>query len=506
MEKRLLLAIGLSLLVLLSWSAIASKMQPVGNKVVTTNAIPQKEPVQSNEKAAAPLPIPEAKLSLIQVDRKNAEFYFDETHAAINKVIFKGFQKHPLPLKWGFFTDDADLKYVKTSSSPDQITFAAQDNLKKVTKSFVFSNSNYSIELQTKIENISPSSLTIKPALILGVLNFSGSNDQSRYQDVFLVNSEKSLHLSVAKEYRGENTKILGIRDRYFCLIVEPVKSIYNTRINRLDNSESKIGLYSNEIVLEPRAQIGHLFRAYVGPQDLKMINNVNPTWSGIIYYGTFDFISQLLLQTLEFLYGIFHNWGWAIVILSILVYLILYPLSIKQMRSMKEMQAIQPKVEELRKLYKDNPQKMNKEIMELYKIHKVNPFGGCLPLLLQMPIFFALYNALMRSFALKGAHFLWIKDLSEPDRLFTLPVSLPMLGNEFNILPIVMALGMFFQQKLTSASASGSSAEQQKMMLIIMPIMFGFIFYRMPSGLVLYWLINSMLMLAFQLRMNRAK
>jgi YidC/Oxa1 family membrane protein insertase len=138
--------------------------------------------------------------------------------------------------------------------------------------------------------------------------------------------------------------------------------------------------------------------------------------------------------------------------------------------------------------------------------MHKVNPFGGCLPLILQMPIFFALYNALMRSVALKGATFLWIKDLSEPDKLFTLPVSLPVISNEFNLLPIIMAIGMFFQQKISSAAASGASAEQQKIMLIVMPIMFGFIFYRMPSGLVLYWLVNSMLMLGFQLQMNRAK
>lgn len=508
MEKRLLLAIGLSLLILLSWSALVSKTQPIGNKTVADNQVATKEePVQKNDKTSAqPLPALEPKQTLIKVDRKNMELYFDEAHAAINKVIFKGFQDHPFPLKWGFFSDDADLKYSQTSSGPDQIIFTAQDNLKKVIKSFTFFNSNYTIELQTKIENLSSSPLKIKPSLILGVLNFSGSNEQARYQDIYLVNPEKSLHLSVAKAYRGENTKILGLRDRYFCLIVEPIKNPYNAFVGRLDNSESKIGLYSDEVKLQPKAQIGHLFRAYIGPQDLKIINMINPNWSGIIYYGTFDFISQMLLQVLDFLYSLFHNWGWAIVILSILVYLILYPLSVKQMRSMKEMQAIQPKVEELRKLYKDNPQKMNKEIMELYRLHKVNPFGGCLPLLLQMPIFFALYNTLMRSIALRGAKFLWIKDLSEPDRLFLLPVSLPILGNEFNILPIVMALGMFFQQKLTSTSASGTSAEQQKMMLIIMPVMFGFIFYRMPSGLVLYWLINSMLMLVFQLRMNRLK
>jgi len=172
----------------------------------------------------------------------------------------------------------------------------------------------------------------------------------------------------------------------------------------------------------------------------------------------------------------------------------------------MKEMQVLQPKVEELRKLYKDNPQRMNKEVLELYREHKVNPFGGCLPLLLQMPIFFALYQALLRSAALKGAKFLWIKDLSEPDRLWLIPFSLPILGNEVNILPILMTIGMFIQQKISPQSASSASSEQQKMMVVLMPLLFGIIFYHMPAGLVLYWFVNSTLMLVYQWRIHSAK
>ncbi len=122
------------------------------------------------------------------------------------------------------------------------------------------------------------------------------------------------------------------------------------------------------------------------------------------------------------------------------------------------------------------------------------------------MPIFFALYQALMRSVALKGAKFLWIKDLSEPDRLFMLPASLPVLGNEINILPIVMTIGMFIQQKMSTVSASSTTAEQQKIMMIVFPLMFGLIFYHMPTGLVLYWFINSALMLVYQFRISRKK
>jgi len=177
-----------------------------------------------------------------------------------------------------------------------------------------------------------------------------------------------------------------------------------------------------------------------------------------------------------------------------------------KQMRSMKQMQVLQPRIEELRKIYKDNPQKLNTEIMGLYREYKVNPLSGCLPLILQMPIFFALYQVLLRSVGFKGAKFLWIKDLSLPDRLFILPATIPFLGNEINLLPILMTIGMFIQQKFSMATSSTGSAEQQKFMMILFPLMFGFIFYHMPSGLVLYWFINSTLMLFYQLRISRQK
>ena len=164
----------------------------------------------------------------------------------------------------------------------------------------------------------------------------------------------------------------------------------------------------------------------------------------------------------------------------------------------MKAMQAIQPETEQIRKAYSDNPQKMNKEIMGLYKKNKINPVGGCLPMLLQLPIFMSLYQVLLRSVALRGAHFLWIKDLAGPDAAFTLPQKLPIIGSHINILPILMAIAMWAQQKISQGGGKEVS-EQQKMMATIMPVMFGFIFYNMPSGLVLYWFTNTLFMLLIQ-------
>jgi len=185
-----------------------------------------------------------------------------------------------------------------------------------------------------------------------------------------------------------------------------------------------------------------------------------------------------------------------------------MFPLSVKSMLSMKKMQALQPKIEELRAKHKENPQKLNTEIMELYKREKVNPFGGCLPMLLQIPVFFALYQLLMRLISLKGASFLWIKDLSLPDRLYVLSSPIPVIGDELNLLPLLMAAGMFVQQKFTTPSLdkTSSAAEQQKIMGVLMPVIFGVLFYKMPSGLVLYWFVNNLLMLAFQWKISAKK
>jgi YidC/Oxa1 family membrane protein insertase len=304
----------------------------------------------------------------------------------------------------------------------------------------------------------------------------------------------------------SEDIQFFVLRDRYFCAIITPVANDCKGFIKNMQNRETELGL-SFDINLAPREEKEFVFKVYLGPQESQLLASLNPQWAAIIHYGRFDTISRGLLKVLEFFNKIVGNWGLALIILSIAVYFLLYPLTLKQLRSMKKMQELQPLIEQLRKEYKNNPQRLNKEIMELYRREKVNPLGGCLPFVLQIPIFFALYQGLIRFFPLKGAHFLWIKDLSEPDRLFILPRALPFLGNEVNLLPIFMAGIMFFQQKFTqNPAATTSAAEQQRIMSIIFPFLFGAIFYRMPSGLVLYWTVNTVLMLLNQVWISRQR
>jgi YidC/Oxa1 family membrane protein insertase len=505
MEKRLVVTIILCMLVLLAWSSFVSKPQPVVNKELTIKEV---------QPAAVPMPIKENSSSMEtkisqphhNIRLPNEDIDFLENDASINSVLFKERKDYIFILKNAFFIEDKNLQFKKENSGSAFITFVHKDAEKRITKRFDFSNSQYAIDLQLKLQNTSTASLKISLPIIVGTQDFSSANKYAQYEGIIVASQEQVKHLSARKDQNFANINFLALRDRYFCLIVEPDSKGYSGFSRKTNVQTAEIGFVTPEWTIPPGGEVVQNFKIYLGPQDLRSITGISPQWSAVINYGIFDFISQLLLQLLEFIFRILHNWGWTLVVFSVVIYLLLYPLTLKQMRSMKEMQVLQPKIETLRKAYKDNPQKLNKEIMELYRAHKVNPLGGCLPLLLQMPIFFALYQVLMRSVELRGAKFLWIKDLSEPDRLFQLPFSLPVLGNEFNLLPILMTIGMFIQQKFSMAHASGDAAEQQKIMLIVMPLMFGLIFYRMPSGLVLYWFINSSLMLFSQIKASKAK
>lgn len=507
MEKRLLITIALSLAVLIFWSTFVTKPYHIENKEDTlTSVVPTPPPI--SPKTTMPStsekePTPE---NLLTFKQKKFDLVFVNPEASVQQVVFKDHQSSAYPLKHGFLLGNQAMPFVKTGMDATSITFNYEDGEKNITKKYTFSDDSYAVWLSVKIRNTSTLPIKVDWPLEVGQLDFS-DNANAQFIGALVKTDEKAHYLDGKKNSSFANISFAGLKDRYFCTIISPSQGHYSAGIEKINGKMSKLTLYAPETSLASNQEIEIKFHIYMGPQQISEINKVDPAWGVLVNYGTFDIISQILLKLLNLIHMVVRNWGWAIVILSILVYLCLYPLTLKQMRSMKEMQLLQPHIEELKAKYKDNAQKLNKEIMELYRQHKVNPFGGCLPLLLQMPIFFALYQALMRSIVLKGAKFLWIKDLSQPDRLFIMPFAIPFLGNEFNLLPIVMAIGMFFQQKISISSTSvGAGAEQQKMMLILFPIIFGFIFYHMPAGLVLYWLTNSILTVSYQFKTRQLK
>jgi YidC/Oxa1 family membrane protein insertase len=228
-------------------------------------------------------------------------------------------------------------------------------------------------------------------------------------------------------------------------------------------------------------------FSGYIGQKEYKTLDNISPVLTNAIEYGWFTFASKPLFQLLLWLHGILGNWGWSIVALTLLIRAVLYPLTYKGMVSMQKLKEISPLVKEVQAKYKGDPQRMNAAVMDLYKKHGANPLGGCLPMVLQIPVFFAIYRVLLNAVELQGAPWMfWIQDLSRMDSTF--------------VLPILMGASMYYQQKLTP---SNFTDPMQEKVFKFLPIIFTFFFLTFPSGLVLYWFINNMFSIGQQFIVN---
>jgi YidC/Oxa1 family membrane protein insertase len=225
-------------------------------------------------------------------------------------------------------------------------------------------------------------------------------------------------------------------------------------------------------------------FSLYAGPKEFDRLAALGKSQQDVMQFGMWGFFSVILLKGMIFFHKLIPNYGISIIIITILIKLVFWPIQAKSIRSMKDMQKFQPLMAKIREKYKDNMQKQNEELMKLYKEHKINPFSGCLPMLVQIPVFFALFAMLRSAIELRGAAFLWIRDLSQPDTIFHLA------GLPINPLPLLMTASSVWQMKLTPQTGD---SQQQKMMMF-MPLIFLFMFYSTASGLVLYWTVQQLL------------
>ncbi len=254
----------------------------------------------------------------------------------------------------------------------------------------------------------------------------------------------------------------------------------------KVDNNLYAAGMIAPVGAVEPGATRTADTRLFVGPQDEKLLESIAPGLELVKDYGFFTILSKPLYWLLDKLHGVIGNWGWAIVALVFLLKILFYPLNAKAYASMAKMKAINPKVMDLRERYKDNPQQMQMEMMRVYREEKVNPMGGCLPILIQIPVFIALYWVLLSSVEMRGAPWiLWIKDLSIKDPYF--------------ILPVVMTLTTLLQTALNPLPPDPMQAK----LMWIMPLMFSVMFFFFPAGLVLYWITNNVLTIAQQWVIN---
>ena len=228
-------------------------------------------------------------------------------------------------------------------------------------------------------------------------------------------------------------------------------------------------------------------FHGYIGPKEYKVLESIKPVLTNVVEYGWFTFASKPLFQVLLWLHGIFGNWGWSIIALTFIIRAILYPLTYKGMMSMQKIKEISPKIKEIQAKYKSDPARMNAAVMDMYKKHNANPLGGCLPMILQIPVFFAIYRVLLNAVELQGAPWMmWVTDLS--------------LKDPYYILPILMGASMYYQQKLTPNNFTDPLQEK---VFKFLPIIFTFFFLTFPSGLVLYWFVNNLFSIGQQFIVN---
>lgn len=515
------MAFVLSFLVLSLWSSLfppprsgtRSEPQPIDNKEVKEIKEAQTLPEEGKEAVKSSQDNVSFEEKITTTETETFKLEFSNIGGNLRSIFLKKYKHLFLLNDIISLSKFGDKEFGLWEAKEDSIAYLYEDNAYQIKKQYqlddniikskiiIYNKNNLSNQngINFKSFLINMSSLDKKyideHRTDLSLLEYSTYNKGN----VFRKNNAFSFNPKENKAGLG-NLSWTGFRDRYFCLIVKPLFDIENHDIRFIDDKHLEIA----HTAKAPQDQYGdysefeHII--YAGPQEINLLKSYKLDFEKIVNFsgfGLFDAIAKLIYELIHFLHKIIPNWGVCIILIGFFIYFILYPLSLRSMLSMKKMQAVQPKIAKLQEQYKNNPQKLNKEIMELYKTEKVNPLGGCLPVLLQMPVFIGLYQVLWRSVSLKGADFLWIKDLAEPDRLFIFPTALPIIGNEFNILPIIMAIVMFFQQKMSSASMVSTDQAQEtqkKIMQIFFPIFLGFIFYKFSSGLNLYFTVFYLL------------
>ena len=545
-QSRLLIAIVLSLAIFLAWQFFfapdeAERRQA---KKVESPAVEEKKPVKDTEKPyeeAIEKPAPAEESTVEETPLKTAasitvetplyQATISESGAVFYSFLLKNYRERvekDAPLKQiltgdetvgvgrlGFtgksiagldkavFAVDLPSRQLEVNDSPRDLTFSwrSQDGV-VIEKTYKFSPHTYAIGMEVIIKN--GSGRGIQDRLFVS-LNGKAPGDKRMYAfegPSALINDElKEIKTKKLKDQNTFEGKIswVALQSRYFMsgLIPEQIEeaSLYLA----LKSDKFVTARYRQpEKAIQPGTQYTYKYQLFMGPKRIQELKNVGNNLHKVVNFGWFDIIAKPCLWLMNLFYSVIPNYGVAIILLTLLVKILLWPLGQKSYKSMSEMKKLQPLMKEIREKYKDDKQRMNQEVMGLYRTYKINPLGGCLPMVVQLPVFFALYRMLYEAIELRHApFFLWIDDLSAPDRLFRFGFSIPFMEPPYGIpvLTVIMGASMLLQQKMSPPMGDATQAK----MMMFMPIIFTVIFINFSSGLVLYWLVNNILSIAQQ-------
>jgi YidC/Oxa1 family membrane protein insertase len=389
-----------------------------------------------------------------------------------------------------------DGSLVLTSSLPSGI---------EIVKTLRFASEDYRIHVTVDVHNTSQQALQGAPFLQLTNRPFSGTADRFLFTGPALLVDDSLREVKVSQLQDGSQTysgliKWAAYEDPYFMNAILPARPEQQTvRLSARESDQVSILLTEAAALIPPQGRIQYEYTAYIGPKQIAILQEIGHDLATIVNFGWFDFLAKPMLYLMNFFYGFVNNYGIAIIMVTIFIKLLFWPISHKGMKSMKRMQKLQPMIVKLREKYSKDREKLNQEMVKLYQTHKINPVGGCLPMLLQIPVFFALYKVLLQTIELRHAPFmLWINDLSAPDRLY-LGFDIPYLGG-LPVLTLLMGASMFLQMKMMPTSLDPIQAK----IMMFLPVIFTFLFVNFASGLVLYWFCNNILTMFQQHMINR--
>jgi len=407
-----------------------------------------------------------------------------------------------------------EFKDTRPSAEPNQALFAAKpspdrlgidyeysDGTLVIRKSYQFQKDAYRSQVSSQVTQAGaglPHLLAWRGGFGDFAVPNPAASQRSLYFDVpagkLITKDAKAARKGPVTDYGTYS--FAGLQDNYFAAVLLPptntqleVRTLSDTTPNAVNAKE------------EPHVGVAvggasrNEFRLFAGPKDLELLRKVDARLEYMVDWGWFWFLAKPLFLILNWVNGFLHSYGWSIMAVTVLINFCLLPLRLKSMGSMKKMQSIQPEIAALQAKYKGlglrDPKKaqQNQEMMELYRKHGINPVGGCLPMLVQIPFFIAFYKVLMVAIEMRGANWLWVTDLSQPEHL------------AIRILPVAMVISQFVMQKMTPTTTADPT--QQRMMLF-MPLIFGFMFYQFQSGLVLYWLTSNLVGIAQQWFINK--
>ena len=550
-QMRLLLAIVLSFLVFVVWQWLVvdpemAKQPPVQETVTESTPAPEEAGATATTQTAEKPPAMQAEQSVAaatrptRVDREARSIrvetplytaVFNEKGAALDDLILNNYRESiekdsalkdmipeearqitfqtgwegvvPPPLGDPLYILNTAKDEVRVQDNKETIEFQ-HTMAEGVTtiKEFTFLPDSYLIDLKVTVINQSSAPLVGKSTV--KIANVVGDPDSRiTFEGPMALtggNLEEIKIKEIEKKPELEGTfRWIGITDRYFMSVLIPEEPTPGTmKMERVGEAMVIAQMVLPQTTILPGQKDVFEYKAFIGPKETEMLTKANYDLGEAVNFGMFDFLAKPFLWIMHQIYKVIPNYGVAIIILTLITKIILWPLGNKSYKSMNDMKRMQPLMAEIREKHKNDKKKMNEETMALYRTYKINPMGGCLPMVVQLPVFFALYRMLYQAIELRHAPFFgWINDLSAPDRLFRFGFSIPFMEPPYGIpvLTIVMGATMFLQQKMSPPPGDPTQAK----MMMFMPLIFTVIFINFSAGLVLYWLINNIFSIAQQ-------